>query len=168
MTPASTRASHGRGCGNRGKRFEFSKKLWARLSASTASAVSAGSSSARGPRRRRMIEGASTTSHADIPGASGSSFRTRRRTAFGSFASCHVTGFGSFQISIATNRSFLCASIPTYVVTCFMTGSLRCGLWCHVALTCELVALSTVLSAASARTLRWRAGHSILSSQHPR
>ena len=38
-----------------------------------------------------------------------------------------VTGFGSFPISMATKRSFLCASIPTYVVTCFTTGSYRCG-----------------------------------------
>jgi Beta-lactamase len=30
-------------------------------------------------------------------------------------------------INIATNRSFLCASMPTYVITSFMTGSLRCG-----------------------------------------
>lgn len=47
----------------------------------------------------------------------------------------------------ATNRSFLCASMPTYVVTCFMTGSLRCGSGSR-ALTRDLVALTTVLSAA--------------------
>jgi len=51
-------------CGNCGKRFLFSKQLWARFPASTAAAVSAGSSSVLGPRRRRTIEGASTTSHA--------------------------------------------------------------------------------------------------------
>ena len=32
-----------------------------------------------------------------------------------------------WPLSIATKRSFLCASIPTNVVTCFMTGSYRCG-----------------------------------------
>jgi hypothetical protein len=42
-------------------------------------------------------------------------------------ASCHLTGVFSRPISIATNRFFLCASMPTYVVTFFMTGSLRCG-----------------------------------------
>ena len=38
-------------------------------------------------------------------------------------------------------------------------------LWRHVALTRELVALSTVLSAARTTTLRWRAGHSISSNR---
>ena len=46
---------------------------------------------------------------------------------FGSFASCHVTGVFCWPINIAMNKSFLCASMPTYVVTCFTTGSLRCG-----------------------------------------
>jgi hypothetical protein len=53
------------------------------------------------------------------PAASRSSFRTSRRTAVGSVVNCHVTGFGSFPISMATKKSFLCASIPAYVVTCF-------------------------------------------------
>ncbi len=47
-----------------------------------------------------------------------SSVRTKRRTAFGSFGSCHVTGVGAAPRSIAIKRSFLCASIPTYVVAC--------------------------------------------------
>ena len=59
------------------------------------------------------------------PGASRSSFRTKRRIAFGSFGTVHVTGVARVPTSIAINRSFLCASIPTYVITSFMTGSLR-------------------------------------------
>jgi hypothetical protein len=38
-------------------------------------------------------------------------------------------------------------------------------LWRHLAPTRELVALTTVLSASSTTTLRWRAGHSILSNR---
>ena len=42
-----------------------------------------------------------------------------------------VTGVVTGPITLATKRSFLCASIPTYVVTSSMTGSLRCGAGAH-------------------------------------
>ena len=53
----------------------------------------------------------------------------------GSFASCQSPASSPSPTSIATNRSFLCASMPTYVITFFTTGSLRCGSGAVVALT---------------------------------
>ena len=44
-----------------------------------------------------------------------------------SFGAVQLTGAASVPTSIAMKRSFLCASIPTYVVICFTTGSYRCG-----------------------------------------
>ena len=52
-----------------------------------------------------------------------------------SFGTVQVTGAACVPSSIAMKRSFLCASIPTYVVTCFTTGSYRLRLWRREALT---------------------------------
>jgi len=43
---------------------------------------------------------------------------TKRCTAVGSFASCHIASSAHDRYSIATKRSFLSASIRTNVVTC--------------------------------------------------
>src|SRR2546423_1525925 len=58
------------------------------------------------------------------------------------------------ETSIAMNRSFLCASIPTYVVICFMTGSYRLRLWRREALTRDLGGSHHLVECDSTTTLR--------------
>ena len=78
-----------------------------------------------------------------------------RRAPFGSFGAVHVTGAACSLVSLATKRSFLCATIPTSVVTCFTTGSYRCGSG-REALSATSVA-QTILSSATA-LLRYDGG----------
>jgi len=58
-------------------------------------------------------------------------FLTIRRTAAFSFATDHSTGFASPATSTASLIDTLCASIPTKVITFFMTGSFRMRLCCR-------------------------------------
>jgi hypothetical protein len=88
------------------------------------------------------------------PGASRSSLRTNRRTAFGSFGTVQLTGVVWSPISIAMKRSFLCASTPTYVVPWFMTGSYRVRLWRRTALTRDLGGIHHLVECDSTTTLR--------------